>query len=131
MPELTGFHHIAVTVSDADASAEFYSALLGLEEAFQIDDETLRARVFTGPGFLFGVRHYKEHDKDRFSEYRTGLDHFAFGVPDRVTLAAFESRLNELGVAYTPMCETPFGPVVVFRDPDGIQVEFFLATNGR
>jgi glyoxylase I family protein len=127
MPDLTGFHHVALTVSDADASAEFYASLLGLEEAFQIDDEILRARVFAGPGFLFGVRHYKTHDKDRFSEYRTGLDHLAFGVPDRATLAAFEQKLDGLGATYTPSCETPFGPVVVFRDPDGIQVEFFLA----
>ena len=130
MPELTGLHHIALTVSDADASAEFSAALLGLEEAFQIEDDTLRARVFAGHGFLFGVRHYKNHDKDRFSEYRTGMDHFAFGVPDRSTLAYFEQKLDELGAAYTPACETPFGPVVVFRDPDGIQGEFFLAVSG-
>jgi len=27
---LTGVHHVALTVSDADASAEFYGELLGL-----------------------------------------------------------------------------------------------------
>jgi len=32
-----------------------------------------------------------------------------------------------MGAPFTPTAETPFGPVVVFRDPDGIQVEFFLA----
>lgn len=126
MTELSGLHHIALTVSDADASAEFYGALLGLEEVFRIDDETLHARVFGGDGFLFGVRHYKGHDKDRFSEFRTGLDHLAFGVPDREALEAMERRLDELGATYTPIAETPLGPVVVFRDPDGIQVEFFL-----
>lgn len=126
MTTLTGVHHLALTVSDADASAEFYSALLGLDEAFQIDDETVRVRVFAGDGFLFGVRHYKSHDKDRFSEFRTGMDHFAFGVPDRETLAEFEAKLAEMGAVYTPTCETPVGTVLVFRDPDGVQGEFFL-----
>jgi glyoxylase I family protein len=126
MPELSGIHHIALTVSDAEASAAFYGRLLGLDEAFRIDDDTLCARVFAGDGFLFGVRHYKGYDKDRFSEFRTGMDHLAFAVPDRAALAAFEERLDELGATYTPTAETPFGAVVVFRDPDGIQVEFFV-----
>ena len=72
MTTLTGVHHLALTVSDADSSFAFYGALLGLEEAFQIDDETMQVRVFAGDGFLFGVRHYKSHDKDRFSEFRPG-----------------------------------------------------------
>ena len=88
------------------------------------------ARVFAGDGFLFGVRHYKGHDKDRFSEFRTGMDHMAFAVPDRAALAAFEARLEELGTTYTPTAETPYGAVVVFRDPDGIQIEFFVTANG-
>jgi len=126
MTTLTGVHHLALTVADADRSAAFYSELLGLDEAFQIDDDTVYARVFAGDGFLFGVRHYKNHAKDRFSEFRSGMDHFAFGVADRAALEGFERKLTEMGAVYTPTCETPFGAVVVFRDPDGIQGEFFL-----
>ena len=130
MPEVKGIHHIALTVSDADASAAFYGRLLGLDEAFRVDDDTLCMRVFAGDGFLFGVRHYKAHDKDRFSEFRTGMDHMAFAVADRATLAAFEERLDAMSVDYTPAAETPFGPVVVFRDPDGVQIEFFVSETG-
>ena len=132
MPQLSGIHHIALTVSDAEASAAFYGRLLGLDQAFRIDDDTLCARVFFGgDGFLFAVRHYKAHDKDRFSEStRTGMDHMAFAVPDRAALAAFEERLDELGATDTPTVETPFGAVVVFRDPDGIQIEFFVTEDG-
>jgi glyoxylase I family protein len=126
MPSISSIHHLAITVSDADASAAFYGELLGLEEAFTIDDESLRARVFGGDGFLFGVRHYKQYDKDRFTEFRVGMDHFAFAVPDRESLDLYEHRLDEMGATYTPAAETPSGAVVVFRDPDGIQGEFFL-----
>ena len=58
------------------------------------------------------------------------LDHMAFAVPDRAALAGFEERLDELGATYTTTAETPFGAVVVFRDPDGIQLEFFVTDNG-
>jgi catechol 2,3-dioxygenase-like lactoylglutathione lyase family enzyme len=58
------------------------------------------------------------------------MDHMAFAVPDRGALHAFEQRLDELGTPYTPTAETAFGPVVVFRDPDGIQIEFFVTENG-
>jgi len=126
MSSISSIHHLAITVSDADTSAAFYGELLGLEEAFTIDDESLRARVFGGDGFLFGVRHYKQYDKDRFTEFRVGLDHFAFAVPDRESLESYERRLEEMGATYTPAADTPVGTVVVFRDPDGIQGEFFL-----
>ena len=47
-------------------------------------------------------------------------------MPDRDALAAFERKLVEMGAVHTPACDTPVGTVVVFRDPDGIQGEFFL-----
>lgn len=121
-------HHIALTVADADASAEFYRALLGVGEAFRHDDDTVIVRVLGGDGFLLGLRQYHHHPNDRFSEFRTGLDHFAFGVADRESLTHFEGRLDELGAAYTPTYESPIGPILVFRDPDGIQGEFFVAS---
>ena len=120
-------HHIALTVTDADASVEFYRALLGVEEALRHDDDTVTVRVLDGDGFLLGLRQYHHHPDDRFSEFRTGMDHFAFGVADRESLTHFERRLDELDAVYTPTCESPIGPVLVFRDPDGIQGEFCLA----
>ena len=41
-------------------------------------------------------------------------------------IAHFQRRLDEMGATYTPVADSPVGPVVVFRDPDGIQGEFFL-----
>jgi glyoxylase I family protein len=127
MSQITNIHHLAVTVSDVDASAAFYKDLLDLGVAFEIHDDTVRATIFAGDGFLFGIRQYLQHDADRFSEFRTGMDHFAFGVPDRDALAHFEQRLTDLQATFTPTTETPIGPVLVFRDPDGIQGEFFLS----
>jgi glyoxylase I family protein len=122
----TGFHHLALTVSDADASARWYANLLGLEEVLRGDDETVSFRLLAGPDLMLGVRCYHGHPSDRFSEFRTGIDHLAFGVRDRDELQAWERRLAEHDVTYTPIADTPIGSVIVFRDLDGIQLEFWL-----
>ena len=126
VPTLTNIHHVALTVTDADASAAWYSDLLGLSEVLRGDDETVSFRVLAGPGIMLGVRQYRTHPADRFSEFRTGLDHVAIGVPSRADLEAWQARLEERGVVFTPIAQTPIGSVIVFRDPDGIQLEFWL-----
>ena len=42
------------------------------------------------------------------------------------TMKHASAMLDELGVAYTPATETAIGTVIVFRDPDNIQLEFWL-----
>jgi len=126
MTHITGIDHVALTVSNADASAAFYSELLGASEAIRHDDDTVSVRVLSGNGFLLGLRQYHHYDHDRFSEFRTGMDHVAFGIADVAAFNHFEEVLVRLGAPYTPACETPIGSVLVFRDPDGIQGEIFL-----
>jgi len=57
---------------------------------------------------------------------RTGLDHLAFGVATRAELEEWEKQLSSRGITFTPIAETPIGSVIVFRDPDNIQLEFWL-----
>jgi glyoxylase I family protein len=128
MPAITGGHHVAFTVRDADRSAQWYGDLLGMQVVLKGDDETVRFRVLAHPGsgWVIGVRQYPGREEGAFDEFRTGLDHFAFGVSSRAELEGWEQRLREAGVAFTPIADSPIGPVIVFRDPDNIQLEFFL-----
>jgi glyoxylase I family protein len=126
VPTFTSIHHIALTVSDADVSAAWYCDLLGLSEVLRGDDEAVSFRVLAGSGVMLGVRQYRAHRADRFSEFRTGLDHVAIGVPTRAELDAWQERLEERGVVFSPIADTPIGSVIVFRDPDGIQLELWL-----
>jgi catechol 2,3-dioxygenase-like lactoylglutathione lyase family enzyme len=128
MPTITGSHHVGFTVRDADASAKWYADLLGMQEVLRGDDDTLHFRVLAHPesGCVIGVRQYPEHADGRFDEFRTGLDHFALGVASRADLEAWEQRLSDTGIPFTPIAETPIGSVIVFRDPDNIQLELFL-----
>ena len=48
------------------------------------------------------------------------------GEGEYLTATRWRRRLDELGATRTPIAEMPLRPVVIFRDPHGIQVEFFL-----
>lgn len=132
MPTITGAHHIALTVRDADKSAAWYAELLGMQIVLQGDDDQVKFRVLVHPesGLVIAVREYPGHEDGAFDEYRTGLDHIAFGVSSRSELENWEERLEYAKIAFTPIAETPIGSVVVFRDPDNIQLEFWLPASG-
>jgi catechol 2,3-dioxygenase-like lactoylglutathione lyase family enzyme len=58
-------------------------------------------------------------------EFRSGLDHVAFGVADRAELDAWAARLDELGVAHGEIKDAHYGSGLSFRDPDNIALELF------
>ena len=128
MPTITGAHHLALTVRDVERSASWYVDLLGLVPVLEGTDEAVSFKVLAHPqcGWVMGLRQYADGAGDEFDEFRTGLDHLAFGVADRADLEAWEAELARRSITYSPMVETPIGTVVVFRDPDGIQLEFWL-----
>ena len=64
-----------------------------------------------------------------FDETAIGLDHLAFAVPTRAELSDWERRFAAAGVIYAsaaPANSIPGAAVVVFRDPDNIQLELFF-----
>lgn len=128
MTQITGGHHIAFTVSDVMASAAWYADLLGMQEVMGGDDDEVSYRVLAHPqsGWILGLRQYHKALHDGFDELRTGLDHFAFGVGSQSELEAWVPELERRGIEFSPIAETPIGSVIVFRDPDRIQLEMWL-----
>jgi glyoxylase I family protein len=127
MPEITGAHHAAFTVSDAERSRRWYEDLLGMQCLFEGDepDVSFRIMLHPGTGWVLGLRQYHDKADGAFDEFRTGLDHFAFGVASRDELEAWQAELEQRSIPFTPVADTPMGSVIVFRDPDNIQLEFF------
>jgi hypothetical protein len=47
-------------------------------------------------------------------------------VADAVELQNWVAHFDEKGVSHTGIIDTGYGPTVVFRDPDNLQLELFV-----
>ena len=128
MPDVSGIHHVSVTVTDIERSVPWYSELLGLTKLMEEPhpDGTGYAVVLGKPDWSMcvGLHTHPTNERERFLESRTGLDHIGFMVSGRAELDAWESKLTELGVEHSPVNDQGGYAVLVFRDPDNIQLEF-------
>jgi glyoxylase I family protein len=123
-PPLT---HVALTVRDLSVSVPWYQALFDAAPVLDEDtDPDFHHTVYLVGNTLVGLhQHAKPAPDERFSEFRVGLDHVAFGCADRAELESWASRLDELGVEHSEIKDRGYGSGVSFRDPDGIALEFF------
>ncbi|MET8249334.1 VOC family protein [Streptomyces sp. NPDC005202] len=137
-PTVDGVHHFSPTVTDIEASTEWYQRVFGLERVpvpfphYESEDSGY-AILLTDPNsnFAIGLHHHVANKGEQFDETRTGLDHLALSVSSRAALEAWVTWLNELGIPHagiTDMHEPFEYSVLVFRDPDGIQLELFTMT---
>ena len=124
-PPLT---HVALTVRNLSVSVPWYTALFDAGPVIDEDtDGGFHHTVYlVGNGTLIGLhQHPRPAPDERFSEFRVGLDHVAFGCEDRGELEKWMRRLDELGIEHGEIHDAHYGSDVSFRDPDGIALEFF------
>jgi catechol 2,3-dioxygenase-like lactoylglutathione lyase family enzyme len=79
--------------------------------------------------FPLGLITHESIADAEFSEFRVGLDHLALAVASRDELEKWVEHLDGAGVAHAAICDMPYGSVLVFRDPDNIQLELFVYSN--
>jgi glyoxylase I family protein len=134
-PGITGIHHFSVTVTDIEASLDWYQRLLGADRVpmkfphYECED-TGYGELLVEPrsGVIVGLHTNTANDGQSFDEAHTGLDHIALNVATREDLQAWTAWLDELGIEHSGIRigEQPFAfATVVFRDPDNIQFELF------
>ena len=121
----TVIHHVALSVRDVEASADWYARLFDLAVVAEIDVPAPMVILMSPQGQAIDLRQDPAVSADPFTQERIGLDHVGFVVTDRDELTAWESRLGEHDVTRSPIQESPFGWHLNFRDPDGIPLEFF------
>ncbi|MGV9711704.1 VOC family protein [Gordonia sp. NPDC003424] len=124
-PALT---HVAITVTDLEASTRWYTNLFGEAPVLDEDEEsgTFHHAVFAlDGGTLFGLHtHTGSAASGAFDEHATGLDHIAFSI-GRDELDSWTARLDELGIAHSAIKHAHYGSGISFRDPDNIALELF------
>lgn len=118
-------HHVALTVSDARRSQQFYTALLGFNFVADFGPKVL---LHNG-SVLLALNPPPDPAQaiadDRFDESRIGLDHLSLSVASIADLEAAAGLFDAQGVSHGEIKPlAPFGiAVLAFRDPDNIQVE--------
>ena len=136
-PTPAQLHHLALTVTDVDASVAWYEAVFGIR--FQVDvphEGGVGKLLADDDRQLMVVLHRHESNAGAlFDETVAGLDHAGFRVPARSDLEAWQDHLEAHGVVraetadkpltQSPIADEPYGSVLVFRDPDNIQLELF------
>lgn len=129
MTTFTGIAHVDLTVSDAEASADWYCDVLGLRrlKRADLDDRIMIVLRHPTTGLIIGLNQHHEPVGGRFDEHAPGLDHVGFGVGSRDALVALEADLAAKGVEHSPVTDAKSGTgtALVFRDPDNIQLEFW------
>jgi glyoxylase I family protein len=132
-PRSGEIHHFGLTVRDVDVSAKWYVEHLGFQKVGEFESpDGARRKVFLrhdGLRARLGLTEHRSGNQDVFDETRVGLDHMAFAVEDHTELAAWVTRLTAARVVHSPIAPAnsiPGAAVLVFRDPDNIQLEFFL-----
>jgi glyoxylase I family protein len=118
--------HVAVTVSDLEASEAWYTRVLGVGPVLDEDTGPFRHIVYQVGSTLLGLHGFPDlSTKDAFDERRPGLDHIAFGCASRRELDAWAARLDQLGIVHGEIVDAGYGSGLAFRDPDNIALELF------
>lgn len=131
MPDIASIHHVSLTVTDLERSVQWYKDVLGLVELMREEhpDGNGHAIILGKPDFSMcvGLHTHSANASEPCSETRTGLDHVSFGVARRADLDDWAAHLEKLDVVRSPINDQPGYSVLVFRDPDNIQLELIAA----
>jgi glyoxylase I family protein len=127
MPRLTAIAHVELTVTDPERSADWWERVLRFRRFHQFRQGSHGGWAMLHPtGMTVNVLSHDATGSEPFDERRVGLDHLSFTVESRAEMEAWVDHLDACDVAHTGIIEAHFGPTIVFRDPDNIQLELFL-----
>jgi catechol-2,3-dioxygenase len=131
MPRLLGISHVDLTVSDCDRSAQWWQDVVGFTLVNSVHEATFECRSMIHPSGVAVtlMTHSATAGFGAFDERRVGLDHLAFQVTDVEELKRWVSHLDANGISHSGIIDVGYGSTVVFRDPDNVQLEFFVHPN--
>jgi len=123
-----GLNHIILTVADVARSRAFYGDVLGFATTIIGEDPDKSFFFPVGDVQIFVFPSRQPIADDRFSEFRIGLDHWAFTAPSKAALYELADKLLAAGVDTRGVEQFVHTGnwYVAFRDPDNIQLEYWL-----
>ena len=76
-------HHLAITVTDLDASVRWYESVFDVHPVLDIPHPGGVGRILAGTDrqLMIALHRHDDNDGGLFTETTTGLDHGGFAVP--------------------------------------------------
>jgi glyoxylase I family protein len=130
-------HHLALTVTDLDASVQWYGDVFDVHPILDVPHQGGVGRILADADqqLMIALHHHDTNNGALCTETVTGLDHAGFTVATRADLEAWQDHLEAHGVVradvadkpltQSPIADEPYASVLVFRDQDNIQLELF------
>ena len=131
MPAITGWSHVALTITDLKTSVPWYEAVLQVRELFRFSTDDFD-RVLLGheSGVVLALTQHAATVDGPFEPRRIGLDHLSWRVEREQDLDGWVERLDDLGIKNRGVqrAAATGSALVAFADPDGIQLEVYVQT---
>jgi len=126
-PSTPVIHHLTLTVTDVDRSAQWYQALLGAAVAVRrVGPGWTRVRMQWPSGLVIGVTAHEETPAaERFDHRHVGLDHVGLACSGEPEVRQWAEQLDRVGAPRGPIEDVAYGWAVTGRDPDNNPIEFF------
>jgi catechol 2,3-dioxygenase-like lactoylglutathione lyase family enzyme len=124
-PSLSGVHHVKIPVTDLARSADWYSRVFGLSVTIEFPDADGVVRGLGGEVPGLGDTLLTLRVNPKAAEGCQGFDPVSFAVGDHCDITAWAAHLDELGIAHSPVIEASVGWLLVFDDPDGLQLHLY------
>ena len=128
---ITRFGHMAIRARDIEATAKFYREVLGMKEAFRMQNPAGNAvgtiYMYVAPSQFIEIfpNGVEEHRGD--SQKEIGLNHFCFEVDDA---AACLEKVRKAGAPIDSELKRGYSRCIMFwtHDPDGNRIEIMQLT---
>ena len=130
-PEFAGISHVSLSVRDRDRSRDFYERILGFRMIEESREGEFDEWILLHPDnhMVLCLQQHKANKGETFDPTRTGGDHVGLKVDSRDRLDEWAAWFAANDVISSPVAERPYGAVLCFKDPDGIQLEMFYREN--
>ncbi|WP_026877074.1 VOC family protein [Jiangella gansuensis] len=123
--ELAGVHYVKIPVSDLSRSLPWYERVFGFRATMEFpdDDGVIRGVGGQVPGLGDTLVAFRENLQA--AQGCRGFDPVGFAIADHADAENWVAHLDDLGVPHSPIIEASIGWLLVFNDPDGLELHLY------
>lgn len=125
MPEVAGIHHVKLPVTDMPRSVRWYREVFDFRPEYEFRDADGSVGGVAGSVPGLDPTELCLRVNEVAARGCKGFDPVSFAARDRADLEGWAARLDELGIAHSPIIEASIGWLLVFNDPDGLELHLY------